>query len=80
MKYNCRVLRVKILMKFFGRVLKLVIKQLMDVKCCSITTTDKPNTDDYLKTAEDKLCCSIYCCVLSTAEDSSTALSKTDHL
>uniref|UniRef100_A0A251VQ43 Uncharacterized protein n=1 Tax=Helianthus annuus TaxID=4232 RepID=A0A251VQ43_HELAN len=35
---------------------------LMDVKCCSTTTTDKPNSDDYLTTAEDKLCCSIYCC------------------
>ncbi|KAJ0926314.1 hypothetical protein HanRHA438_Chr04g0169651 [Helianthus annuus] len=52
----------------------------MNVKCCSTTTTDKPNSDDYLTTAEDKLCCSIYCRLLSTAEDSSTALSKTDHL
>ncbi|KAM0070960.1 hypothetical protein Hdeb2414_s0001g00019391 [Helianthus debilis subsp. tardiflorus] len=52
----------------------------MDLKCCSTTTTDKPNSDDYLTTAEDKLCCSIYHCFLSTAEDSSTALLKTDHL
>ncbi|KAM0038243.1 hypothetical protein Hdeb2414_s0013g00412561 [Helianthus debilis subsp. tardiflorus] len=53
---------------------------MMDLKCCSTTTTDKPNTDESLKTTEDKLCCSIYCWFLSTAEDSSTALSKTDHL
>ena len=43
-------------------------------------TTDEPNTDETLKTAEDKHCCSIHCRFLSTAEDTSTAHSRTDHL
>ncbi|KAJ0566704.1 hypothetical protein HanIR_Chr06g0276571 [Helianthus annuus] len=35
---------------------------------------------EQLKTAKRQTLSSIYCCLLSTAEDSSTAHSKTDHL